>query len=171
MLHCFSSLSVFQFTSCYFLCFFFSLSGLPCSCPDHFVPVCARNGRTYPSACVARCMGFQDNQFVFGSCRSTGPCSPNPCQRNQRWEQDCLRALMAHFPVCNYIRYRIIKKSDAACRLGDPWFKPELGFNRLSVQSFTRSPCFSVDFLPWTWFPPNFQKHAGWFKCVYDALQ
>ncbi|TSK16068.1 Reversion-inducing cysteine-rich protein with Kazal motifs [Bagarius yarrelli] len=57
---------------------------LLCGCPDHFVPVCARNGRTYPSACMARCMGFQDNQFVFGSCRSTGPCSPNPCQRNQR---------------------------------------------------------------------------------------
>lgn len=58
--------------------------GLPCGCPDHYVPVCARNGRTYPSACVARCVGFQDNQFGFGSCRSSEPCSPNPCQRNQR---------------------------------------------------------------------------------------
>lgn len=83
----------------------FSLSGLPCGCPDHFVPVCAHNGRTYPSACIARCMGFRDNQFVFGSCRSTGPCSPNPCQRNQRWEQSCPGAAMAHFPACNYIRY------------------------------------------------------------------
>ncbi|KTF75286.1 hypothetical protein cypCar_00042219, partial [Cyprinus carpio] len=45
--------------------------------------VCARNGRTYPSACVARCVGFKDNQFVFGSCRSIDPCSPNPCQRSQ----------------------------------------------------------------------------------------
>uniref|UniRef100_A0A8B9RIA1 Reversion-inducing cysteine-rich protein with Kazal motifs n=1 Tax=Astyanax mexicanus TaxID=7994 RepID=A0A8B9RIA1_ASTMX len=58
--------------------------GLPCGCPDHFVPVCARNGRTYPSACVARCVGFQDNQFGYGSCRSSEPCSPNPCQKNQR---------------------------------------------------------------------------------------
>uniref|UniRef100_A0A672JRZ8 Reversion-inducing cysteine-rich protein with Kazal motifs n=1 Tax=Sinocyclocheilus grahami TaxID=75366 RepID=A0A672JRZ8_SINGR len=58
-------------------------TGLPCSCADHFVPVCARNGRTYPSACVARCVGFKDNQFVFGSCRSINPCSPNPCQRSQ----------------------------------------------------------------------------------------
>ncbi|CAB1349661.1 unnamed protein product, partial [Coregonus sp. 'balchen'] len=37
---------------------------LPCGCPDRFVPVCARNGRTYPSACVARCMGFKDNQCI-----------------------------------------------------------------------------------------------------------
>lgn len=43
-------------------------------------------------------------------------------------------------------------------------FKPELGFNRLSVQSFMCSPCFCVDFLPGTWFPPNFQKHAGWIS-------
>uniref|UniRef100_A0A671RD86 Reversion-inducing cysteine-rich protein with Kazal motifs n=1 Tax=Sinocyclocheilus anshuiensis TaxID=1608454 RepID=A0A671RD86_9TELE len=57
-------------------------TGLPCSCADHFVPVCTCNGRTYPSACVARCVGFKDNQFVFGSCRSIDPCSPNPCQRS-----------------------------------------------------------------------------------------
>ncbi|KAM6953658.1 LOW QUALITY PROTEIN: reversion-inducing cysteine-rich protein with Kazal motifs [Aplochiton taeniatus] len=59
-------------------------TGLPCGCPDRFVPVCARNGRTYPSACVARCMGFRDHHFVFGHCRSSDPCSPNPCPRSQR---------------------------------------------------------------------------------------
>ncbi|XP_064187363.1 reversion-inducing cysteine-rich protein with Kazal motifs-like [Anguilla rostrata] len=59
-------------------------TGLPCSCPDQFVPVCAQNGRTYPSACVARCVGLQDNQFEFGSCRNSDPCSPNPCQKSQR---------------------------------------------------------------------------------------
>uniref|UniRef100_A0A3Q3F7K4 Reversion-inducing cysteine-rich protein with Kazal motifs n=1 Tax=Labrus bergylta TaxID=56723 RepID=A0A3Q3F7K4_9LABR len=59
-------------------------TGLPCSCPDRFVPVCASNGRTYPSACVARCMGFKDHQFVFGLCRLSKPCANKPCQRNQR---------------------------------------------------------------------------------------
>ncbi|KAJ8277514.1 hypothetical protein GJAV_G00076000 [Gymnothorax javanicus] len=59
-------------------------TGLPCGCPDQFVPVCAQNGRTYPSACVARCVGLQDSQFKFGSCRNSDPCSPNPCQKNQR---------------------------------------------------------------------------------------
>uniref|UniRef100_A0A8D0AFR5 Reversion-inducing cysteine-rich protein with Kazal motifs n=1 Tax=Sander lucioperca TaxID=283035 RepID=A0A8D0AFR5_SANLU len=59
-------------------------TGLPCGCPDRFVPVCASNGRTYPSACVARCMGFKDHQFVFGLCRLSNPCAGKPCQRNQR---------------------------------------------------------------------------------------
>lgn len=64
-----------------------SPSGLPCNCPDHFVSVCASNGRTYPSACVARCMGFKDHQFVFGQCRLSNPCANKPCPRNQRWVQ------------------------------------------------------------------------------------
>uniref|UniRef100_A0AAY5EVR9 Reversion-inducing cysteine-rich protein with Kazal motifs n=1 Tax=Electrophorus electricus TaxID=8005 RepID=A0AAY5EVR9_ELEEL len=65
-------------------CLPYQTLSLPCGCADHFVPVCARNGRTYPSACVARCMGFLGNQFEFGSCKSTEPCSSNPCPRNQR---------------------------------------------------------------------------------------
>lgn len=27
---------------------------LPCNCPPHYVPVCGRNGITYPSACLAK---------------------------------------------------------------------------------------------------------------------
>ncbi|CAG5895722.1 unnamed protein product [Menidia menidia] len=59
-------------------------TGPPCNCPDHFIPVCAQNGRTYPSGCVARCMGFKDNQFVFGQCRLSNPCTNKTCPRNQR---------------------------------------------------------------------------------------
>ncbi|KAM8882007.1 reversion-inducing cysteine-rich protein with Kazal motifs isoform 1-T1 [Synchiropus picturatus] len=59
-------------------------TGLPCNCPDRFVPVCASNGRTYPSACIARCKGFKDNEFVYGQCRLNNPCAKKPCQRNQR---------------------------------------------------------------------------------------
>ncbi|XP_047424074.1 reversion-inducing cysteine-rich protein with Kazal motifs [Mugil cephalus] len=59
-------------------------TGLPCSCPDRFVPVCAINGRTYPSACVARCMGFKDHMFVYGQCRFSSPCIVKPCAKNQR---------------------------------------------------------------------------------------
>ncbi|UYV75059.1 hypothetical protein LAZ67_12002264 [Cordylochernes scorpioides] len=29
-------------------------SALPCSCVDHYVPVCGANGKTYPSACLAK---------------------------------------------------------------------------------------------------------------------
>uniref|UniRef100_A0A665VUH4 Reversion-inducing cysteine-rich protein with Kazal motifs n=1 Tax=Echeneis naucrates TaxID=173247 RepID=A0A665VUH4_ECHNA len=59
-------------------------TGLPCNCPDRFIPVCASNGRTYPSACVARCLGFKDLEFVFGQCHHSNPCANKPCQRNQR---------------------------------------------------------------------------------------
>ena len=27
---------------------------LPCNCPAHHVPVCGRNGNTYPSSCLAQ---------------------------------------------------------------------------------------------------------------------
>nr|XP_028559628.1 reversion-inducing cysteine-rich protein with Kazal motifs isoform X1 [Podarcis muralis] len=60
------------------------ITGLPCNCADQFVPVCGQNGRTYPSICIARCVGLQDNQFEFGSCISKDPCNPNPCLKNQR---------------------------------------------------------------------------------------
>lgn len=59
-------------------------AGLPCDCPDRFVSVCAYNGRTYPSACVARCLGFKDYQFIFGMCGVSDLCSSKPCLRNQR---------------------------------------------------------------------------------------
>ncbi|XP_053119439.1 reversion-inducing cysteine-rich protein with Kazal motifs isoform X3 [Hemicordylus capensis] len=59
-------------------------TGLPCNCADQFVPVCGQNGRTYPSACIARCVGLQDNQFEFGYCLSKNPCNPNPCLKNYR---------------------------------------------------------------------------------------
>ncbi|XP_060637465.2 reversion-inducing cysteine-rich protein with Kazal motifs isoform X1 [Anolis sagrei] len=57
-------------------------TGLPCNCEDEFVPMCGHNGRTYPSVCIARCVGLQDNQLEFGSC--TSPCKSNPCLKNQR---------------------------------------------------------------------------------------
>lgn len=68
----------------YILALCVAFTGLPCNCVDQFVPVCGQNGRTYPSACIARCVGLQDNQFEFGSCISKDPCNPNPCSKNQR---------------------------------------------------------------------------------------
>lgn len=54
---------------------------LPCNCPPHYVPVCARNGRTYPSACLAKCVGFPDTDFEFGTCESKNPCKNHECPR------------------------------------------------------------------------------------------
>ncbi|XP_069500841.1 reversion-inducing cysteine-rich protein with Kazal motifs [Ambystoma mexicanum] len=62
----------------------YMFTGLPCNCADQFVPVCGKNGRSYPSACIARCVGLADNQFEFGLCASKDPCTPNPCPKSLR---------------------------------------------------------------------------------------
>ncbi|XP_038077039.1 reversion-inducing cysteine-rich protein with Kazal motifs-like [Patiria miniata] len=59
---------------------------LPCECTDQYVPVCGANGRTYPSACTAKCAAdLEDHQFEFGTCDSlSNPCADNPCPANER---------------------------------------------------------------------------------------
>lgn len=52
---------------------------LPCNCPHHYVPVCGKNGKTYPSTCLAKCAGLQDSEFDFGSCESRNPCASHDC--------------------------------------------------------------------------------------------
>ncbi|KAM4543348.1 reversion-inducing cysteine-rich protein with Kazal motifs [Fundulus diaphanus] len=82
---------------------------LPCKCPYRFIPVCASNGRTYPSGCVARCM---DQQYVFGHCSFSNPCAGIACPRNQRCiarhrvclsnSSDCLQyECVGRPPVCD----------------------------------------------------------------------
>lgn len=56
-----------------------SYTSLPCNCPAHHVPVCARNGKTYPSACVAKCTGLHDSDIEFGTCRAQDACLKNSC--------------------------------------------------------------------------------------------
>ncbi|XP_023238948.1 reversion-inducing cysteine-rich protein with Kazal motifs-like [Centruroides sculpturatus] len=61
---------------------------LPCNCPDHYVPVCGSNGKTYPSACVARCDSLTDDRFEFGACFDSDPCSPNSCSPQQSFQEN-----------------------------------------------------------------------------------
>ncbi|XP_046674176.1 reversion-inducing cysteine-rich protein with Kazal motifs-like [Homalodisca vitripennis] len=60
-----------------------AFTSLPCNCPPHHVPVCGRNGRTYPSACLAKCSGLNDSDFEFGSCEEKDPCTGNPCDEGE----------------------------------------------------------------------------------------
>uniref|UniRef100_A0A1I8Q6R9 Reversion-inducing cysteine-rich protein with Kazal motifs n=2 Tax=Stomoxys calcitrans TaxID=35570 RepID=A0A1I8Q6R9_STOCA len=53
-----------------------SYTSLPCNCPTHYVPVCGSNGRTYPSLCIARCLGLQDSDLEYGACSVWNPCAP-----------------------------------------------------------------------------------------------
>ncbi|XP_052799276.1 reversion-inducing cysteine-rich protein with Kazal motifs-like [Mya arenaria] len=53
-----------------------------CNCVHEFRPVCAANGRTYPSACIAVCAG--QTVFIDGACSQHSPCTPNPCQQGYK---------------------------------------------------------------------------------------
>lgn len=55
---------------------------LPCNCPPHYVPVCGRNGITYPSACLAKCADMKDADFEHYPCQN--PCKPNSCPVGQK---------------------------------------------------------------------------------------
>ncbi|ELT93237.1 hypothetical protein CAPTEDRAFT_32393, partial [Capitella teleta] len=59
-------------------------TGLPCNCDRQYAPVCAHNGRTYPNACVAKCLGLTDLQIASGQCYDQHPCQPNPCEPLQK---------------------------------------------------------------------------------------
>ncbi|KAJ9584724.1 hypothetical protein L9F63_020929, partial [Diploptera punctata] len=59
-------------------------TSLPCNCPSHHVPVCGRNGNTYPSSCLAKCANLKDADFEFGTCSSKDPCNPNPCGEDRQ---------------------------------------------------------------------------------------
>lgn len=56
-----------------------SYTSLPCNCPPHHVPVCGKNGYTYPSACVSKCVGLQDADIEYGACRDKDPCQNAKC--------------------------------------------------------------------------------------------
>lgn len=93
---------------------------LPCNCPPHYVPVCGRNGITYPSACLAkynislnyqaciivknksfRCAGLHDADIEILPCQN--PCKSNSCPVGQKCvpkQQTCLSLM--HKPCKQY---------------------------------------------------------------------
>lgn len=56
-----------------------SYTSLPCNCPPHHVPVCGRNGNTYPSACISKCVGIHPNEIEYRACRDSNPCQNVKC--------------------------------------------------------------------------------------------
>ncbi|KAH8405276.1 hypothetical protein KR222_001076, partial [Zaprionus bogoriensis] len=49
-------------------------TSLPCNCAPHYVPVCGANGNTFPSGCVAKCLGLQETSYVYGACNARSAC-------------------------------------------------------------------------------------------------
>ncbi|KAI5750353.1 hypothetical protein M8J76_014987 [Diaphorina citri] len=60
-----------------------AFTSLPCNCVPHHVPVCGRNGVTYPNSCLAKCAGLSDSDFEFGPCTSKNPCDSHPCSEGE----------------------------------------------------------------------------------------
>lgn len=58
-------------------------TGMPCNCPKQYVPVCGRNGHTYPTSCVAKCAGLSDVDLKFGACDISTACSDVVCPGNE----------------------------------------------------------------------------------------
>ncbi|XP_072179124.1 reversion-inducing cysteine-rich protein with Kazal motifs-like [Diadema setosum] len=76
-------------------------TGLPCDCTDQYVPVCAANGKTYPSACIAKCVGnFNDDQLEIGTCAIRSPCQQNPCRLGYRCVPRRRVCLSVNFAEC-----------------------------------------------------------------------
>ncbi|XP_063598267.1 reversion-inducing cysteine-rich protein with Kazal motifs-like [Penaeus indicus] len=59
------------------------VTDLPCGCSDHWVPVCAANGRTFPSECLARCAGVEAGQWAEGECGDQDVCGRAKCRRGE----------------------------------------------------------------------------------------
>lgn len=81
-----------------------AFTSLPCNCPAHYVPVCGRNGQTFPSLCVAKCAGLPEADVEFGACQVKTACANVTCPGNGRcvpMRQVCLSVMQK--PCVQYI--------------------------------------------------------------------
>ncbi|GBP68533.1 Reversion-inducing cysteine-rich protein with Kazal motifs, partial [Eumeta japonica] len=91
------------------------LSGLPCNCPPHHLPVSAATvpnappQTLYPNACLAKCAGAKDAEIEFGvsdacartSCPRRQPClsAPNVCL--SRLQHSCPQHVCVNTTSCS----------------------------------------------------------------------
>nr|XP_045581465.1 reversion-inducing cysteine-rich protein with Kazal motifs-like [Procambarus clarkii] len=60
-----------------------AVGALPCDCTRRWGPVCAGNGRTFPSECLARCAGVEEGQWRAGECGAWEECAGARCGRGE----------------------------------------------------------------------------------------
>lgn len=78
-------------------------TSIPCNCGPHYIPVCGRNGYTYPSECVSKCAGLQVHDIEYRACRENNPCRDAKCPANTQCienRQICLSVM--HKPCRQY---------------------------------------------------------------------
>uniref|UniRef100_A0A1B0D106 Reversion-inducing cysteine-rich protein with Kazal motifs n=1 Tax=Phlebotomus papatasi TaxID=29031 RepID=A0A1B0D106_PHLPP len=92
-----------------------SYTSLPCNCPPHYVPVCGRNGKTYPSACVAKCSGLQDADIEYGACSNKIFCNSSSCPSGTICVEDhqvCLSTMHKPCPMYKCVNITAPCQSD-----------------------------------------------------------
>lgn len=92
-------------------------TSLPCNCPVHYVPVCGRNGQTFPSLCVAKCAGLSDADVEFGPCQVRAACDGIRCPGNGKcvpMRQVCLSVMQR--PCVQYFCGRFFNGSTEGLR-------------------------------------------------------
>ncbi|XP_037952722.1 reversion-inducing cysteine-rich protein with Kazal motifs-like [Teleopsis dalmanni] len=97
-----------------------SYTSLPCNCPTHHVPVCGRNGNTYHSACIAKCLGLKDSDFEYGACSSWNPCQKGSysCAAGmQCLEQRNICLSSMHRPC---LQYKCVNQTSNCSNMGQP---------------------------------------------------
>lgn len=97
-----------------------SFTSLPCNCPTHYVPVCGKNGNTYHSACVAKCLGLQDSDIEFGACTSYNPCQEGAysCPMGSKCVEDRKICLSVMHRPC--LQYRCVNLTSDCLNSGKP---------------------------------------------------
>ncbi|KAL1122056.1 hypothetical protein AAG570_003462 [Ranatra chinensis] len=102
-----------------------AFTSLPCNCPQTYVPVCAWNGITYPSSCLAKCSELSAGNFLYETCESKDPCASNPCSQSEICvpkRKVCLSKLynICTQYVCGKIfKFTVLNPSDSCNHLPD----------------------------------------------------
>ncbi|XP_044737825.1 reversion-inducing cysteine-rich protein with Kazal motifs [Chrysoperla carnea] len=121
---------------------------LPCNCPPHHVPVCGRNGKTYPSSCLARCVGLSEADFEFGPCKD--PCQFANCGKGEiciPHPKVCLS--MLHKPCTQYECVNITapdclsKYQNTVCDVDNLQYPSPCFVRNVNIQIAHRGHCFS----------------------------
>ncbi|KAK5641309.1 hypothetical protein RI129_009856 [Pyrocoelia pectoralis] len=120
---------------------------LPCNYPPHYIPVCGRNGNTYPSSSLAKCAGLNDSDIEYGACPD--PCKNNPCGIGHKCVPDTQVCLSLNQKPC--MQYQCINGTlncndlpkDPVCDIDNHEYKNSCFLAHHNSKFAYQGPCLS----------------------------